>query len=228
MKWRGLSKEASSAPTAVPLRERLLEIKAGVAQYVRPENQAVNQRATEAIRASGIAERALRISAPAPEFTLPDQNGKLVSSKELLAQGPLIVSFFRGRWCPFCMTEIEAWRDILPHVKSAGANVVAISPQLQRHNSFTADQHKPGFPLLSDSGNQVARAFGIVYPVGEEQKSLYKAVFVNLPNSNGDESWELPLPATFLIGQDGVIRGTWVSADYMERPEPGDVLAALA
>jgi peroxiredoxin len=231
VRWRGTSTDTALQPNKPgTLAEKLLEIKAGIAQYVRPENQAIHDRAIAELRKCGIEQQVLPAGAKVPEFELGDQNGKLVSSEDLLAKGKLIINFYRGRWDPFCMTELEAWREALPQVEAANASVVAISPQLPRHGAFTADQHKLRFPVLSDIGNKVAREFGIAYDVPEEQKSLYKAVFVNLENLNGMkyEEWSLPLPATYVIGQDGKIEYVFASADYMERAEPAEVLRALA
>lgn len=228
MKWRGISTDtAEQTQLDKSLAERLLEVRAGIAQYVRPENQQINERAVEWLRATDITSRAARAGVASPAFQLPDQHNKSISSTDLLAHGPLIITFFRGRWCPFCVAELEAWRDALPQVKASGANVVAISPQKVQHNAFTADQHKLGFPVLSDIGNAVAKTFGIAYRVPEEQEQLYRRSFVNLPHLNGDESWELPLAATYVIGTDGVIKSAFVSADYRERAEPSAVLAQL-
>lgn len=228
MKWRGISTDTAELDQSEKtLAQRLLEVRAGIAQYVRPENQQINERTVESLRASGLVERALQPTAQAPVFTLPDQSGKLVSSAALLAQGPLIVSFFRGRWCPFCIAELEAWRDALPHVKAGGASVVAMSPQKVQHNAFTADQHKLGFPVLSDEGNKFAKQLGIVYRVLDEQEQLYRRSFVNLPHLNADESWELPLAATYVISAGGSIKSAFISADYRERAEPTTVIAQL-
>src|SRR5262249_42342247 len=141
--------------------------------------------------------------------------------------GNLIVNFFRGRWCPFCMTELEAWRDMLPRIKEAGASIVAISPQLPRHNFFTADQHKLGFPVLSDANNEVAAQFGLKYSVPEDQKNLFRSVFVNLEHLNGMkyEEWSLPLPGTFVIGQEGAVLYSFASADYTVRAEPTELVS---
>jgi peroxiredoxin len=159
---------------------------------------------------------------------LNDQNGKSISSADSLANGPLIVIFFRGRWCAFCVATLEAWHDALPRVKATGANVVAISPQQVRHNAFTADQHQLRFPLLTDEGNRVAQRFGIAYRVPQEQEQLYRRSFVNLPHLNGDDSWQLPLASTFVISPEGKIVFVHVSADYRERAEPSEVLDRLA
>ena len=228
MKWRGVpEKTVAASPVDVPLKQRLTDIKAGIAQYVRPDNQAINERSVQELRDSGIAQQMLPAGAKAPEFTLPDQHGKPVSSAELLSKGPLVISFFRGRWCPFCVAEIEAWRDHSLQIQAAVASLVAISPMQVRHNFFMADQHKLGFPVLSDSANQVARKFGLVYRVPEYQKQLYRSVFVNLSHLNGDESWELPLPATYVINGNRTVLYAFASTNYMERAEPEDVIAAL-
>lgn len=196
-----------------------MEIRAGIAQYVRPENQAVNERAVAELEASGIAERILPVGAKAPEFTLPDQNGKMVSSAELLSHGKLIIDFYRGRWCPFCVTELETYRDIYDELKAAGFSLVAISPQTVKHSAFTADQHKLRFPVLSDAGNKVARHFGLVYRVPAYQEQLFRSVFINLPLTNGDESWELPVPAKYVLDRDGTVLLAEAFADYTKRPE---------
>jgi peroxiredoxin len=227
MKWRGISTEQDGVRPGVSLYQRLTEIKAGIAQYVRPENQAVNDRATAELRASGIADRILPVGAKAPEFALPDQNGKMVSSAEVLAKGPLVIDFYRGRWCPFCVTELETYRDLLREIQENGARLVAISPQMVRHSAFTADQHELRFPVLSDEGNKVARKFGLVYRVPEYQEQLFRSVFINLPKTNGDESWELPLPATYVIGRDGMVVYAKAFADYMQRPEVEEVIDSL-
>ncbi|MCU1309190.1 MAG: hypothetical protein JWO20_315 [Candidatus Angelobacter sp.] len=227
MKWRGISTEQDGVRPGVSLYQRLTEIKAGIAQYVRPENQAVNERATAELKASGIADRILPVGSKAPEFDLPDQNGKMVSSADLLAEGPLVIDFYRGRWCPFCVTELETYRDLLREIEEAGATLVAISPQIVRHSAFTTDQHKLRFPVLSDEGNKLARQFGLVYRVPEYQEQLFRSVFINLPKTNGDESWELPLPATYVIDGDGTVVYAKAFADYMERPEVEEVLEAL-
>jgi peroxiredoxin len=230
MKWRGISADTAEQPAkAGLLRDRLLEIKSGVAQYVRPENQAINDRVIAELRDRSFENGILAVGSTAPEFALPDQRGALVSLRELLVKGKLIVNFYRGRWCPFCMTSLEAWRDALRQATSAGASIVAISPQLIRHSAFTADQHKLTFPVLSDEGNHVAGQFRVRYDVPEYQRQLFRSVFINLENLNGMKSddWSLPMPATYVIGQDGRVEFAFASADYTRRAEPAEVIARL-
>ncbi len=228
MKWRGISTDSAEQHVAFrPLQDRLAEVRAGIEQYVLLESRQINERAIAGVRESGLVEQALAVGETAPEFTLLDQNDNRVSSHALLERGPLIISFFRGRWCPFCMMELEAWRDAAPEVEAAGATLVAISPQTVRHNAFCATQHKLRFLVLSDVGLAVAREFGTVYSVPEEQRALFKRVFINLPHLNGDESWQLPLPATFVLGPGGTVLFAFADADYRRRAEPEDVLKVL-
>jgi len=169
----------------------------------------------------------LGVGQKAPSFELKDHNGRTVSSADLLARGPLVICFFRGRWCPFCVGQLEAMNMVVTQFQEAGASLVAISPQTVQQSFLMADQHKLRFPLLSDSGNQVARQFGLVYRVPDYQQAVYRRAFVNLPFANGDESWELPLPATYIVGRDGTIRFAAVHVDYTERPEPAEILMQI-
>jgi peroxiredoxin len=226
MKWRGISETDTERP-ANTLREELAERKRLMEMYVPAETRAVNERATEELRISGIRERALKAGDQAPIFTLLDHNRKLVSSADLLKNGPLVIAFLRGRWCPFCCGEAEALNRTLPEFELAGASLAAISPQSVNQAYFMHDQHKLRFPLLVDEGNKVARQFGIVYRVPDYQEKLFSSVFINLPHINGDSSWELPLPATYVIGRDGKVQYAWINVDYTARAEPSDVLRVV-
>ena len=226
MKWRSLEESGEYKDTR-PLREIFAERKALIAQYVPPATQAIHERVVSDLNASSLVEGVLKVGAKMPEFLLQDHNKKLVSSSDLLANGRLVVCFIRGRWCPFCVGQLEAMNFVLPHIREAGAELVVISPQTVQQSFFMADQHRLTFPLLSDAHNEVARKFRLVYKVPEEQQALYRRTFVNLPHANGDDSWELPIPATFIVERDGTVIYASASADYTERPEPMDVLAKL-
>ena len=227
MKWRGLE-ESTPGDDTRSLREQFAERKELIARYVPPEIQAVHAKVVADLKASGIAECALAPGAKAATFELKDHNGKLISSRDLLAKGPLAVLFLRGRWDPFCCGQAAAMNQVQPRIAAAGASLVAISPQTVPQSYFMADQHKLRFPLLSDAGNQVARQFGLVYRVPDEQQVIYRRVFVNLPFANGDESWELPIPATYILDRDGVVAYASANPDYTDRPEPEEILAKLA
>ncbi len=159
---------------------------------MQAERLAVGERAVEELFATGIEERILPVGALAPSFALKDSNGKLVNSADLLALGPLVVKFFRGRWCPYCVTELENWRDLYGQLRERNGLMVAIGPQIQRQSDFMAGQHGLPFPVLSDPGNTVAEKFGLVYTIPEYHRSYYRSILVNIPFVNGDESWRLP------------------------------------
>ena len=209
------------------LQDQLDEITAHTRTLVQPDRLAIGERAIQELFGSGIEDRILPEGAVAPEFELPDFSGRTVRSRDLLALGPLVVNFFRGRWCPYCITELEAWRDLYPGLREHGALVVGISPQTQRQNDFTAGQHEIPFPLLSDAGCAVAAAFGLVWTAPEYLRRYYRGILLNIPFVNGDESWQLPLPATYVIDQTGKVVFAEAHADFRVRPEPEDVLRRL-
>jgi peroxiredoxin len=227
MKWRSL--EESGPETDVrPLREIFAERKELIAKYVPVETQEIHARAVAELKQSRLAANILPVGSKVPEFQLPDHDGKTISSSDLLAKGRLVLCFIRGRWCPFCVAQMEAMNLMLTGIEQAGATLAAISPQSVKQSFFMRDQHKLRFPLLSDAGNKIARQFGLTYRVPDEQKAIYQRAFVNLPFVNGDESWELPIPATYVIERDGTVLYASANEDYAERPEPEDMLRFLS
>ena len=226
MKWRSLQ-ESGSYSDMRPLREILAERREAIAKYVPADVQAVHARTVAVLKDQGLAAHALGVGAKAPSFELPDHNGKPVSAAGLLAKGRLVLLFIRGRWCPFCVGQMEAMSYIAAEIAAAGASLVAVSPQTEKQAFFMHDQHKLAFPLLVDAHNRLARQFALVYRVPEEQQALYRSTFVNLPFTNGDDSWELPIPATFVIDRDGTILFASADEDYMDRPEPLEILSIV-
>ena len=207
------------------LQDQLDEITANTRTLVQPERLAVGERAVEELFATGIEDRILSAGARAPEFSLKDSNGKPVRSGDLLAPGPLVIKFFRGRWCPYCMTELEAWRDLYPRLREHGALLVAISPQTERQSDFMVGQHQLPFPALTDRECALGAKFGLVYSVPDYHRDYYLSILVNLPFINGDASWRLPLPATYVLARDGRILFAEAHADFRVRPEPEEALA---
>lgn len=226
MKWRSLEEVTPSADLR-SLREIYDERKAAIAKYVPPETQAIHARTVAELRNQNLASKILPIGAQVPQFELQDHNGKTVRYSDLLVSGRLVLCFIRGRWCPFCVGQIEAMNLLFSQIEQAGASFVVISPQTVKQSYFMHDQHKLRFPLLSDTGNKVAQQFRLTYRVPEYQQALYKKTFVNLPFTNGDDSWELPIPATFIIDRDGTILYASANEDYTERPEPLEILSRL-
>jgi peroxiredoxin len=212
--------------TTTSLQDQLDEITANTRHLVQAERLAVGERAVEELFASQIEERILPVGAMAPDFTLKDSSGKALHAADLLEIGPLVIKFFRGRWCSYCVTELEAWRDLYGQLRERGGLLVAIGPQSERQSDFMAGQHGLPFPVLSDPGNKVAEQFGLVYTVPDYHRAYYRSILVNLPFVNGEDSWRLPLPATYVIGKDRKVLFAEAHADFRVRPEPEEALAA--
>ena len=191
--------------TVTSLQDQLDEITHNTRQLVQPERLAVGERAVAELFGTGIEERILPVGALAPDFALNDANGRLVRSEDMLALGPLVIKFFRGRWCSYC---------------------VAIGPQTERQSDFMAGQHGLPFPVLADPGCALAEQFGLVYTVPEYMRDYYLSILVNIPFINGEPSWRLPLPATYVIGKDRSVLFAEAHADFRVRPEPGEALGA--
>lgn len=218
------------------LQDQLDRITQNTRALVQPERLAISEAATAALFRSGIEDRILPIGARAPDFTLADAlTGRPVHLADVLSLGPVVLKFFRGRWCPYCVTELELWRDLHSDLRHRGANLLAISPQTRRQNDFTIQQHELPFPVLSDPGAQVAALFGLAHTIPPEHRNYYRSILVNIPFANAglnydtasEASWTLPLPATFLLRPDSIIAFAEAHADFHVRPEPTDLLNLL-
>lgn len=221
---------------AASLQDQLDRITQNTRKLVQADRLAISEQATADLFNTGIEGHILPAGSIAPSFSLQDtRTGKPVHSTDLLALGPLVVNFFRGRWCPYCVTELETWRDLYPQLRERGTLFVAISPQTPRQNDFTIQQHALPFPLLADPGAAVAEKFGIAYTIPEKHRRYYQSILINIPFNNAglsyhnasEASWRLPLPAVFVIRQDGTIAFSEGHADFRVRPEPADVLGVL-
>jgi peroxiredoxin len=189
----------------------------------------VMHRATDELIASGAAGRALKAGDRAPTFILRDAEGHDVSSRTLLEKGPLVVTFYRGVWCPYCNLDLQALQEALPAFGERGAQLVAISPQTPSNSRKSQRDNKITFPILSDPGNEVAARFGLRFRLPDYLIGLYRDTFKNdLLQINGDSSWTLPMPARYVIGQDGLIAYAEVNPDYTRRPDPQELLPVLA
>ncbi len=183
--------------------------------------------AFERLMSSDVAKDAKRVGDAAPDFKLPDAHGDTFQLSEALRRGPVVLSFYRGGWCPFCNLEFKALHDRLPEIRSLGATSVAVSPQDLEHSRKTASDLALDFPVLSDSGNRLTRQYGLLMTLDEAMRPLYNDWGMNVPEANGEDSYELPVPATFVIDQNGIIRAAYVEKDYTRRMEPADIIAAL-
>jgi len=223
----------------MPLQDQLDAITARTRSLVQPDRLAISEGMAAELFASGIEDRILPMGAAAPAFTLEDSlTGRPVHSTDLLALGSVIVKFFRGRWDPYCVTELETWRDLHPSLRERGAIFVAISPQTRRQNDFAVQQHRLPFPVLSDPACTLADLFGIAHTVPEPARRYFRSILVNIPFANSgltyetapDSAWRLPLPGLFLVRPNrnaGTIAFAQAFADPRVRPEPTDLLALL-
>jgi len=182
---------------------------------------------TEKLVQSGIAGTSLKKGDKAPTFALPSITGKIIDSAALLKNGPLVVSFYRGQWCPYCDLELRALQAALVEIQNLGAQLVAISPQTPEHSKSTSENRSLQFEVLNDTNNEVARTFGLVFTLDNELQTLYPNLGINLSASNGNNSGELPMPAIYVIAPDGTIAYSYVNADYTQRAEPIDIVTVL-
>jgi peroxiredoxin len=210
------------------LKQQLAEYRAGWYQRVPTERQAIMQRHIAQLRDGSIARTMLKVGDHAPAIVLGNAKGETVDVGELLKKGPVIVTFYRGGWCPYCNLELKAYQELLPKIAAAGASLVAISPEKPDETLSTAEKNALTFEVLSDVGQTVARAFGLVYEFTDELKSAYRGFGLDIPTLNGAPGeWALPVSATYVIGQDGVIIYAYTDVDYRDRADPREVLEAL-
>jgi peroxiredoxin len=208
------------------LKDQLAEYRAGWFKRVPAERQAVMERHISELR-NGLAKTALKAGDRAPRIALTNAKGDIVDIKSLLSRGPVIVTFYRGGWCPYCNLELRAFQQILPEIKAASASLVAISPEKPDDTLSTAEKNALDFEVLSDVGQKIGRAFGLVYTFSDELISVYKQFGQDIPGRNGTDEWALPISATYVIGRDGRIIYAYTDADYRDRAEPAEVLKAL-
>ncbi len=198
------------------------------AYEIPPDKLAVFDAATAELRASGIKENALKEGDKAPDFTLSDAHGRPCSLHESLSQGPVVLSFYRGGWCPYCNIELRGLQRALPEIQRLGASLVAISPELPDRSLSTEEKNQLTFAVLSDTGNRVARKFGIAFRLPDALQAVYAGLNHDLNAMNGAEGGEeLPIPATYLIDRDSTIRLAFIEESYYERLDPDDIVEGL-
>ncbi len=196
-------------------------------QNLPQDVQAKMMQTTEALIESGIADKAPKVGQRLPPFHLPNQLGKTIHLDTLLEKGPVVVTFYRGGWCPYCNLELRAYQKVLDQISATGATLVAITPELPDASLSTIEKNELGFEVLSDSNAAYARELGLAFSLPETLRSIYANFGVDLEKSNGEGQFDLPLPATFIVGRDGIIVSAFVQADYTLRKEPEEVVAEL-
>ena len=209
------------------LADRLGETVENFMSSLPDEDAQITGGSFEKLAASQTAENALAAGEMVPDFTLPNVTGDPVTLSDMLNKGPVVLNFYRGGWCPFCNLELQALQARLPEIKALGATLVGISPETPDNSLTAIEKHQLEFEVLSDVGNKTARKFGLLFTVYEEMRPLYLKWGLDVPAVNGDDSWELPVPATYVIDRNAVVHAAHVDKDYTKRMEPDEVIAAL-
>ncbi len=209
------------------LTKQLDAFMAGFMERTDPATAATLRESSMALEQAGVVERALKIGDQAPGFTLPDQTGKPVSLRGLLERGPVVLTFFRGGWCPFCALTLRALAAIRPKLRRLGAELVAISPETLKNAAATAERNGLNFPVLTDPGNRVAREYRLVWQLDAQMRAVYERLGHSLPKINGDNEWTLPVPAGFVVAPDGRIKYAHVHTRIDRRIEPQVALNAV-
>jgi peroxiredoxin len=188
--------------------------------------RAVLVQGIEKLRAEGVGQ-GLAVGQRAPDFQLANQAKREVKLAEVLARGPVVLKFIRGEWCPICNTEVAALKRIAPQLRELGTTLLIINPQKPDKSLALDGKHALGLDILSDEKQEVIRRFNLQFTVPLPVQEVYKTIGLNLPEHTADGSWNLPVPATFVLDKKGVIRARHVDVNYMRRMEPADILEAV-
>lgn len=211
------------APLADRLQAFADEVRALNGEFADTVDRMVNR-----LKASGAGENAPKPGEPMPEFILPDQRGQLIDLGDLIARGPVVVAFHRGHWCPYCRITADALSRIDDQVRALGAQLVVITPEIERFNEELRSAVAARFPVLSDMDNGYALMLNLAFYVGDEKKKLMKIAGWNIPPYNANDNWTLPIPATFVVGSDGLVKARHIDPDYRKRMDVDAILQALA
>lgn len=198
----------------------------GIRANTPKEAQAVFDSFIQNIEKSGIMNNIINHGDEIPDFSLPDHLGNIVSSSELLVHGPLVISFYRGAWCPYCNLELQSLQAILPDIRELGANLIAISPNSPDDALTTKEKHDLDFHILTDQDNLIAKEFGLVVNVEGKIKEVMLSAGVDLDKFNGNTDWQIPIPATYIVNHDGIVQ-SFINADYTKRMEPSEIIKIL-
>ncbi len=223
-RWKGLSGE--SARIMASLQATLDQKREEFAKKVTPEALAAYEQGIKDIAVTGVLDRALKVGAQAPNFELSDAGGVKRSLAAMLTEGPVVLTWYRGTWCPFCSIQLRAYQDALGTIKELGGQLVAISPQTPDASISMVEKNTLQFTVLSDPGNAVANRFGVAYTLPESVAASFKGR-LDLTKFNGADAAQLPLAATYVIDRSGTITYAFIDIDYRKRAEPADIVAAL-
>jgi peroxiredoxin len=215
---------AAPEPT---LAAELVALREASSSQITDEARRVMAEAEASLRTGGVVDRAMSVGRRCPLFELADQNGKTVRMYELLEQGPIVLVFYRGGWCPYCNLQLKAMEAVADEIRGMGGALLAVTPDSQSGVREMVQKHKLSFPVLVDKENRVSRAFGLVYTLSPKLDTLYKSMGIDVRARNKSEQCELPLAATYVIGRNGVVAYAFLDEAYYRRAEPADVVAAV-
>ncbi|WP_432198986.1 peroxiredoxin-like family protein [Streptomyces sp. bgisy027] len=196
-------------------------------EQIPAEIREIMRRAGQELADSGQADRALAVGDRAPRFSLPSATGQTAALEELLTEGPVVLSFYRGAWCPYCNIALRALQQHHADITARGARLVAVSPQIPDESLSLTEKHDLAFDVLSDVGSDTAKQYGLAFDLPDDLASVYDRFGFDLQRVNGGHPRTLPLPATYVIDRAGIIRWAFVDADYTRRAEPADILTHL-
>jgi peroxiredoxin len=209
------------------LREAINRYNAAKKEKLPAEVLTIMARTTAELKDTGIESRALGVGDSMPDFSLPNQHGEMRCFADFYKDSTVVLNVYRGGWCPYCNFEMKALAGALPEIEAAGAKLVGMAPETPDHAQDTASRHDIGIEILSDVGNQVSQQLGLVFALAEELRPIYLGAGLDIPAHNGDDTFNLPVPATYIVGRGGIIKAAFVDADYTRRMEPADILAIL-
>ena len=192
------------------------------------QDQATIGGAFQRLMESAVGVKAVDVGDVMPDFSLPNATGSIVNLSALLQKGPVVINFYRGGWCPFCNIEFKALHDNLPEIQRYGATLIGIAPETPDTTLATIQKHDLKFEVLCDQGNHLAEKFGLVMTVDEAVRPLYEQWGLDIPAANGDDSFKLPIPATYVVDTDGVVKAAYIDKNYTQRMEPSEIIKALA
>ena len=209
------------------LSKELEEFNRGFVSQVPGEVVSEMAAATEMLRKSGLAERAVHAGQKAPDFDLPALGGGQVRLSAAVEDGPVVITFYRGAWCPYCNLEMQALQRALPEIEQAGGSLIAVAPELPEHAGQIREKGNLTFPLLHDWQNGVAREYGLVFSLPDSIRPIYENFGIDLEASQGNDRFELPMPAIYIVGRDGLVAHACVDVDYTKRMEPAEIVEIL-
>jgi peroxiredoxin len=213
--------------SAVSLADRLEQAKREWRSRLTPELADALEALVKRLEASQVTAASLKAHDRIPDFELPNTEGQIVSSRELLEHGPIVVSYFRGDWCPYCVLELRALEDALPQIEQLGATLVAITPDTGAALAAAKHKNKLSYQVLSDADNGVALEFGLVFRLPEAIQKPFLDMGIDLPSRHGNDAWFLPIPATYVVDRAGIIRHAELDPDYTRRMEPRAIIELL-